>query len=455
MVPFQTGSTESGRINFGTDEALQFAQSIGGELMITVNVGTGTPAEAADWVRYVNAQGLRVRFWEVGNEVYIQGGPPQSVVAMDAVTYASRFLQFARAMRAVDPNIKIGAIGGQNRGAYNIVSDPNWDQILLQTAGSEIDFLSVHNAYAPVNVSDSDDFRDVYGALLAAPALIADNLHTVASQIAAYAPSRVSQIAIAVTEWGPLFQMNTGGRFAQHTRTLGSALFAADTLKALIESPATQIANFNVLNDLSIMCWLCSEGGIYPPVWTPTAESQAFQMFHQHFGTQLVSSAVAGPQYSNLAIGFVPATSGVQYLDVVSSLSADGRSLYLIGINKHFDNSIAASVSIRGFTPSASAVSWTLNGAGIDSNTGTAPLQAPGVYWAPQAEDPQNPQFYNGAPGQVAVAAGLVNAGPDFIYIFPPHSVTALQLDLDTFSQPGHAKPIELKRRRLPIGPAG
>ena len=34
--------------NFGTDEALQFAQEIGGSLLITVNVATGTPEDVAE-----------------------------------------------------------------------------------------------------------------------------------------------------------------------------------------------------------------------------------------------------------------------------------------------------------------------------------------------------------------------------------------------------------------------
>jgi len=39
---------------FGTDEFLRFCELIGAEPQIALNLGTGTPAEAADWVRYVN-----------------------------------------------------------------------------------------------------------------------------------------------------------------------------------------------------------------------------------------------------------------------------------------------------------------------------------------------------------------------------------------------------------------
>jgi alpha-N-arabinofuranosidase len=429
IVPFQTADTQTGQITFGTDEALQFAEQVNAQLVITVNVGTGTAAEAAAWVRYVNGQSLRVLYWEIGNEVYINDGSvTQNAITMDPATYAARFLEFAAAMRAADPRIKIGAIGGQNQGTYDLVAYPDWNQIVLQTAGSQIDFLAVHNSYAPVNVSDSDAVRDVYAALFAAPRLIAQNLQTLSQQISAYAPARASQIAIAVTEWGPLFQLTSAGRYVQHTKTLGSALFDADTLMTFLASPSTQVANFHVFNDLSIMCWICSSNGSYPPAWIPTAESMAFQLIRQHFGTQLVSSTVMAPTYTSPAVGDVVSVPNVPYLDVVSSLSADGTTLYVIAVNKHLDDAINASLSIAGFAPASSAVSWTLNGTGVDANTGTHPLQTPGVNWAPQAEDPLNPQFDNGGPGQVTVTQAAPQVGLQFMYRFPAHSVTALQL---------------------------
>jgi alpha-L-arabinofuranosidase len=59
--------------HFGTDEFLRFCQLIGAEPQITLNLGSGTPEEAAEWVRYVNARwgdrsgGL---LWELGNELW-------------------------------------------------------------------------------------------------------------------------------------------------------------------------------------------------------------------------------------------------------------------------------------------------------------------------------------------------------------------------------------------------
>lgn len=59
-----------------------------------------------------------------------------------------------------------------------------WNEKLLRQAGAEIDFLAIHNAYAPsLVVSGAEkDLRSVYRAMLAAPLLIRQNLRQVEEQ---------------------------------------------------------------------------------------------------------------------------------------------------------------------------------------------------------------------------------------------------------------------------------
>jgi hypothetical protein len=88
------------------DRFAQWLKGIpGGEALICVNFGTGTPEEAAAWVRYANVvKKYGIRRWHVGNEVdgtWEDGGP------VDPAQYAVRFAEFARAMKAVDPTIEV------------------------------------------------------------------------------------------------------------------------------------------------------------------------------------------------------------------------------------------------------------------------------------------------------------------------------------------------------------
>lgn len=77
----------------------------GSQALICVNFGTGTPEEAAAWVRYANVQKkYGIRKWHVGNEVdghWEEGGP------VDPAQYAVRFAAFSKAMKAVDPTIEV------------------------------------------------------------------------------------------------------------------------------------------------------------------------------------------------------------------------------------------------------------------------------------------------------------------------------------------------------------
>jgi alpha-N-arabinofuranosidase len=433
QVLHEPGKDDKSRPNFGTDEALEFARAVNAELLITVNVGTGTAQEAADWVRYVNGKGRRVRFWEVGNEVYINDNTPISRAnTMDPGRYAAKFVEFARAMRAADPGISIGAIGGENRGRYSSVSYPNWDRIVLERAGSEMDFFAVHNSYAPLINDDRPDLRTIYRAMLAAPVDIKKNLDTIAGQIRTYAPGRADHIKIAVTEWGPAFQFDFRTRYADHSKTLGSALFAASALKALIEHPKTEMANFWLLNDVSFLGWIGSSSAKFPPEprWTPTARYYAFQLFTQHFGDRVVESQVQGPTFDSQAAGMMDAIRGAPSLEVVSSLSADGRTLYVIGINKDFDFPIEAVIGFKEFRPAATGNAWVLNGASLDANTGTRIVDVPGLRLPNPAQDSQNPRFQRGGPGEVSLSqARVAGVSERFSYSFPAHSVTALAFE--------------------------
>lgn len=73
--------------------------------IICVNIATGTPMEAAEWVRYANkVKGYGIKDWQIGNEM---DGDWEEAGPYSARIYAARFLAYARAMKAVDPSIRI------------------------------------------------------------------------------------------------------------------------------------------------------------------------------------------------------------------------------------------------------------------------------------------------------------------------------------------------------------
>ncbi|WP_369799269.1 alpha-L-arabinofuranosidase, partial [Micromonospora sp. M42] len=150
--------------NTDFDTFMAGARRVGAQPMIIANYGTGTPAEAAAWVRYANVtKGYGARWWTVGNENYGNGHYGSAWEADDhpdksAAQYARLVIEYADAMKAVDPSIKVGAVltmPGNWPDGITAGSDPGpWNQTVLSLAGPKIDFVDVH-WYPGGNAADS------------------------------------------------------------------------------------------------------------------------------------------------------------------------------------------------------------------------------------------------------------------------------------------------------------
>lgn len=420
----------SSKHTFGTDEALALAEAVGANLLITVNAGTGTAAEAAEWVAYVNGPGgnaprrSRVTYWEIGNELYMKDD--YSGASMPPQAYADKAQGFITAMRAVDPTIKIGAIGGLNYGQYQFVSHANWNETVLKTLGDEIDFLAVHNAYAPAIVEGSGvDPKRVYKAMLASPLLVAQNLKDIAEQIRTAVPGRAGEIAIAVTEWGPLFHVEPASEWVDHPKTLGSALYVADILRVFMHDPNVQIATFFKLTEPGFLGWMGPKGNQY----VAKAPYLAFQLYREHFASTLVRTDVKSPTYDSQTTGVVAAVQDVPYLTSASSIDTKARKIYLMVVNKHFDHPIEAQIDIQGAGNVSAGIVRVLTGGSLDAHTGTTLPHIPGIEWAKQRSFDKDIPFDSPRLETISVnETPLEHAAAQFSYTFRPHSVTNIEL---------------------------
>lgn len=427
-TPTHPGAEEKYRHVFGTDEALAFAQDIGAGLLVTVNAGTGTPEMAADWVRYVNgADGKspragRVAYWEIGNELYMK--EDMSGGHMTPERYADRLIAFSRAMRAVDPSIRIAAIGLRNYGRYRFADRDDWNEVVLRRAGAEIDVLAVHNAYSPL-VGDGKGFdpADVYAAMWAAPTLIARNLKDTWRDVERFAPTRTGAISLAITEWGPLFAVSPGSPWIDHVKTLGSAVFVASVLQVFAEDPHVSVANFFKLNEASFMGWVGRSGG----AWTPTAPYHAFRMVSTGMEPNLLPATVTTPVFNSRTVGFVDRVSGAPTLDSFATRSADGKVVTVLLINRHVSAAAAVTVALDGIGGAASVRGQTLTGASVDANTGTELPRVPGLNWARQKQMETGGRFDRGAPAEIRIETADLPAAGSVLARVPPHSITLLR----------------------------
>jgi hypothetical protein len=220
-----------------TSDSLDFdqfsaqAKAAGAQSFVTVNYGSGTPAEAAAWVSHAQrTPGDGVALWEVGNETYgcwevnnsLSGPPenypgylPNDYTTVDGVyenptcpqvtqgnaagtqtlatSYAANALAFMRTMKTADPFALIGvpwAFGSEVAGA-DVPDNSEWNNTVLGQDGRYIGFVDAH--YYPFYFSGSTGGsnptdQQVLQSLMSVPALYAQirgelNAHDPAARV--------------------------------------------------------------------------------------------------------------------------------------------------------------------------------------------------------------------------------------------------------------------------------
>lgn len=142
----------------GTDEFSKFLKDINVECIMAVNLGTGTPEEAAEEVEYCNVAGgtywsdkriengsndpYDIKLWCLGNEM---DGAWQ-INARSPEDYARKCQETAKMVKWIDPDSEVIACGSStNETAHRTLGI--WDRIVLEECYDSIDYLSLHRYF--------------------------------------------------------------------------------------------------------------------------------------------------------------------------------------------------------------------------------------------------------------------------------------------------------------------
>ena len=141
---------------FGTDEFMAWCKAGGTEALVTVDLGSGSPAQAAALVEYCNLPGgtrwsdLRrknghpqpygVHYWGLGNEL----DGPWEIGHMSAEQYGWKAADAARRMRAVDSSVFLTACGSSWTGLPTYLQ---WDRQVLDLCYEHVDAISIHGYF--------------------------------------------------------------------------------------------------------------------------------------------------------------------------------------------------------------------------------------------------------------------------------------------------------------------
>jgi alpha-N-arabinofuranosidase len=150
---------------FGTNEFMAWCKIVGTLPLMGLNLGTGTPEQAADLVEYCNVEkgtrwsdlrrkhGItepyRVEHWCLGNEM---DGPWQ-IGHMSADEYGYKAADAARQMRAVDKSLKLIACGSSGPGMPTYLE---WDRQVLEQCYEYVDALSLHRYFDNTETTGGD-----------------------------------------------------------------------------------------------------------------------------------------------------------------------------------------------------------------------------------------------------------------------------------------------------------
>jgi alpha-N-arabinofuranosidase len=368
----------------GTHEFLRLCELLGAAPYITVNAGEGNATEAAAWVEYCNGSAdtrwgsvraahghpapWRVPIWSLGNEMY---GDWQ-LGHLTATDYGLKAVEFARAMRAVDPGVKL--IGdGVDGGSWG-----GWNREVCQIAGRQLDWLSVHY-YLEV-----DDFADpvlTYSLVIGASQPVEQMLRQT-SDLARQAAGK--PLPLALDEWN----IPHPGWPA----SLRDGIFACELFNAL-----NRLGDRVTMANLALMVNVMGVVNANADGLDVTGTYRAFELYANNSGDLAVPVQVSAETVD------LPGAPGCPVLDASATLSADRKTLYLAVVNRQPLRPVGATVELPGFVPAATARVRTLNAEKVTTINSQA-----------------KPDGIRLTDKDLPVSAALA-------YEFPPHSATVLR----------------------------
>lgn len=351
---------------FGSDEYMELVNDLGAEPYVNVNLGTGTAAEAARWVEYMNGdestpEGRRrasfgheapwdVRYWGIGNEMYGFWTLGRS----GALEYAKRYLEYRSAMSEVDPALRYVAVGADH------YFKKDWNREVLEEAGGSIDLLSIH-VYLPgpermVDVAASrarHGETGLYRAILAAPYEFERRLWAAERDIRSVMGSG-SGVGIALDEWNLWWKPS---QLLVPRWTLRDALFVCGMFHAMHRtSDFVKMGNIaqlvNVLGVLSASGDRTYRSTMY----------YAFKLYRALAGHLRLGVEVECGRFESPRLGGIPAMDGVPLLDCSATMGSGKDGLTLFVINRHMTDDITAGIDIEGFDTGSRVEVRCLNG---------------------------------------------------------------------------------------------
>jgi len=367
--------------SFGTHEFMDFVDQIGADPYISVNLGSGTPHEAADWLEYmttaqpttlgkgraVNGHPVpyKIASLGLGNESWDCGGNMTPDYYLSQMKIYSRFVRnFNPAQQGNDQMLKIAVGPGGDGPRWTDWTEAVMKAYSQHTWSWDFNGLSMHN-YTVVNWGDKfksigfgeTEYAQILKETLGMDGLIARH----AAIMDKYDPQK--KVALIVDEWGgwyaPLPGSNPG--FLAQQNSLRDAILAALNLN-IFARHADRVRGANIaqmINVLQAMVLTDKEKMVMTPTY------YVFKMYVPFQDAAFVPVRFDAGSYTHGNIT-------LPRLDSLAARGKDGK-VWLEITNLDPNQPIEIEASLVGVTPK-SAAAQTLTAPKVDSvNTFDAP----------------------------------------------------------------------------------
>lgn len=335
-----------GEINpaFGTAEFVSYCRSVGAEPMICVNMASGTPEEAANWVEYCNGTGdtyyanLRrshgypdpfcVRYWCIGNECYAE---PDIGIQNDVNIYIRDAKEFIKFMKLTDKSIELVIVGSDDM--------ETWNRPVLDALSPFTDYFSYH-FYA------SENGQGIYGPFLSEKyflkkieefrLLLSEYPETPENFSPWYRfPPRKNRIRLMIDEWN-IWEFKQNALYGLDMKyNWRDALWVASMINNFANEDAIAGANMAQLVNI-IAPILTSDRGAYPQtIFTPMEEMRKY----------LVGKKIKCELSQNPVVSL---SNGETFPSLSISSSINEAGLVVSVVNRSFENDYSVILPFSG-----------------------------------------------------------------------------------------------------------
>jgi len=331
---------------FGSNEFMELAQRMDWTPMLAVNLGTGTPEEARNWLEYCNIEGgsrwadLRiehgykaphnVKLWCLGNEM---DGPWQ-IGHVPAEQYAITAQQTARMMKMCDPTIELVVCGSC---APELPTYLEWDRKVLEHCRDDVEYLSLHR-YVGNEDDDTPEFLAVTNSIdqqIEATDAVCKAVH--------HTKKTKRRVHLSFDEWNIWYRARHGehvdgkGKFAPHlieeVYNLEDALVAAGFLNSFIRH-ADSVKIANLAQIVNVIAPILTRGNemVLQTIF------YAIEMYAKRRTGVSLQVAVDGLAYASKKYG------ESKYID--SSAVLDGDKLHVFLVNRDLEKPMEVDIRL-------------------------------------------------------------------------------------------------------------